>query len=88
MSKEIYNRPDEIKRISNAIADLTETSVPHASGTETVSTGGLAARYNDAILDLLDFDLKTSFQILMNNSQLKFKGIAKDFEKTDANASV
>lgn len=87
MSSEIKNNPDETRRIANLIGDLDLTDIPKANGTNKDSDG-LTARYSDAILNCLDENLKSSFQMLMSNSKQKFNWIADDFERADKNASM
>ena len=88
MAKEIKNNPQRTREIANVIGEFSNKSIPKANGESEVSNDGLTARFSDAILNLLDNDLKDSFQKLMSNSKQKFSLIADDFEKTDNNVSI
>lgn len=88
MGKEINNNPENIKKIAKQIEELSNVSISRANGTSEASNDGLTARYNDAILDMLDGNLKKAFKDVMQNSKDKFDAIATDFEQGDKNASV
>lgn len=83
MNSIIENNQEQTKLIANQIGDLATTKITRANGTSEVSNDGLTARFSDEILNHLDNNLKTYFELLLSNSKTRFNWIADNFKEAD-----
>ncbi len=83
MNSIIENDQEQTKLIANQIGDLATTKITKANGTSEVSNDGLTARFSDEILNHLDDNLKTYFELLLSNSNTRFNWIADNFKEAD-----
>lgn len=83
MNSIIENDQEQTKLIANQIGDLATIKITKANGTSEVSNDGLTARFSDEILNHLDDNLKTYFELLLSNSNTRFNWIADNFKEAD-----